>query len=54
LSHDFQCKSCQEETRLEVPFTADFFWPKWAIPTTGLWTILHSKVSWRMVIYRSL
>jgi len=28
LSHDFQCKSCQEETRLEVPFTADFFWPK--------------------------
>ncbi len=28
LSHDFQCRSCQEETRLEVPFTADFFWPK--------------------------
>jgi len=28
LSHDFQCRACSEETRLEVPFTADFFWPK--------------------------
>jgi hypothetical protein len=28
LSHDFECKSCSFETRLEVPFTADFFWPK--------------------------
>lgn len=28
LSHDFECKSCSYETRLEVPFTADFFWPK--------------------------
>ena len=28
LSHDFECKACSYETRLEVPFTADFFWPK--------------------------
>lgn len=28
LSHDFTCSSCSYETRLEVPFTADFFWPK--------------------------
>ena len=28
LSHDFECKSCSYETRLEVPFTSDFFWPK--------------------------
>jgi hypothetical protein len=28
LSHDFACSSCSFETRLEVPFTADFFWPK--------------------------
>jgi len=28
LSHDFECSSCSYEARLEVPFTADFFWPK--------------------------
>ena len=28
LSHDFECKACSYEARLEVPFTADFFWPK--------------------------
>lgn len=28
LSHNFECKSCSYETRLEVPFTSDFFWPK--------------------------
>lgn len=28
LSHNFECPSCSYETRLEVPFTADFFWPK--------------------------
>jgi hypothetical protein len=28
LSHNFECVSCSHETRLEVPFTADFFWPK--------------------------
>lgn len=28
LSHEFICSSCLFETRLEVPFTADFFWPK--------------------------
>ena len=28
LSHDFECRSCSYETRLEVPFTSDFFWPK--------------------------
>jgi len=28
LSHDFECKACSYETRLEVPFTSDFFWPK--------------------------
>jgi hypothetical protein len=28
LSHDFECRFCSHETRLEVPFTADFFWPK--------------------------
>jgi len=28
LSHEFSCSSCSFETRLEVPFTADFFWPK--------------------------
>ena len=28
LSHNFVCKACSYEARLEVPFTADFFWPK--------------------------
>jgi hypothetical protein len=28
LSHDFVCKACSYGARLEVPFTADFFWPK--------------------------
>lgn len=28
LSHDFSCSACSFETRLEVPFNADFFWPK--------------------------
>jgi hypothetical protein len=28
LSYDFECKACSYEARLEVPFTADFFWPK--------------------------
>lgn len=28
LSHDFVCSGCSFETRLELPFTADFFWPK--------------------------
>jgi hypothetical protein len=28
LSHSFSCSSCSYEARLEVPFTADFFWPK--------------------------
>lgn len=28
LSHNFECSACSFETRLEVPFTADFFWPK--------------------------
>jgi hypothetical protein len=28
LSNDFTCSACSFETRLEVPFTADFFWPK--------------------------
>lgn len=28
LSHNFECSSCSYETRLEVPFTSDFFWPK--------------------------
>jgi len=51
LSHDFECRSCSYETRLEVPFTSDFFWPKWWIPETSIWTILYPKVSWRMVVY---
>ena len=28
LSHNFVCAGCSFETRLELPFTADFFWPK--------------------------
>jgi hypothetical protein len=28
LSHEFNCSACSYEARLEVPFTADFFWPK--------------------------
>jgi len=28
LVHNFECKSCSYEARMEVPFTADFFWPK--------------------------
>jgi hypothetical protein len=28
LTHNFECRACSEETRLEVPFTSDFFWPK--------------------------
>jgi hypothetical protein len=28
LSHEFSCSACSYEARLEVPFTADFFWPK--------------------------
>ncbi len=28
LVHDFECKSCSYEAKMEVPFTADFFWPK--------------------------
>jgi hypothetical protein len=28
LVHNFECKACSFETRMEVPFTADFFWPK--------------------------
>ena len=28
LVHNFECKSCTYEARMEVPFTADFFWPK--------------------------
>ena len=28
LSHNFECRSCSYEARLEVPFTSDFFWPK--------------------------
>ena len=28
LVHNFECRSCSYEARMEVPFTADFFWPK--------------------------
>lgn len=28
LSRNFTCRECSYEARLEVPFTADFFWPK--------------------------
>lgn len=28
LTQDFECPSCEHETELEVPFTAEFFWPK--------------------------
>ena len=28
LKHDFTCISCTHEQELEVPFGADFFWPK--------------------------
>jgi|ETNvirenome_6_85_1030632.scaffolds.fasta_scaffold30966_4 hypothetical protein len=27
LAHDFTCGECGHESRLEVPFTTDFFWP---------------------------
>jgi len=27
LAHDFMCGECGHESRLEVPFTTDFFWP---------------------------
>tara|TARA_Y100001973_G_scaffold78798_1_gene115716 strand:+ start:173 stop:1036 length:864 start_codon:yes stop_codon:yes gene_type:complete len=28
LTQDFACQACGAETKMEVPFTADFFWPK--------------------------
>jgi hypothetical protein len=28
LSHQFVCKKCEFEEMIEVPLTADFFWPK--------------------------
>jgi len=28
LTQDFSCLYCNSETKLEVPLTADFFWPK--------------------------
>ena len=28
LSHNYVCSSCDFEQDMEVPFTADFFWPK--------------------------
>jgi|TARA_R110000824_G_scaffold5670_9_gene26125 hypothetical protein len=28
LTQDFLCSACGAETKMEVPFTADFFWPK--------------------------
>ena len=28
LTQDFICKFCLTETKLEVPFTTDFFWPR--------------------------
>ena len=27
LKHNFTCDECGYDNRLEVPFTADFFWP---------------------------
>ena len=27
MSHHFECQSCDHEQELEVPLTADFFWP---------------------------
>ena len=29
LRYDFTCKSCGHEQELEVPLSADFFWPKY-------------------------
>tara|TARA_R110001592_G_scaffold353235_1_gene651935 strand:+ start:135 stop:1010 length:876 start_codon:yes stop_codon:yes gene_type:complete len=28
MSHDFECSSCDWEGTMEVPLTAEFFWPK--------------------------
>jgi hypothetical protein len=28
LTQDFECPECSHEQEMEVPFTADFFWPK--------------------------
>ena len=28
LTQDFSCMACGAESRMEVPFTADFFWPQ--------------------------
>ena len=28
LTHDFACEECGYMGRLEVPFTAEFFWPE--------------------------
>ena len=28
LTQNFECSECGHEQPLEVPFTADFFWPK--------------------------
>jgi hypothetical protein len=28
LTQDIVCKKCYSETKMEVPFTADFFWPR--------------------------
>jgi hypothetical protein len=39
---------------MEVPFTQDFFWPKWEIYWKRIWTIFLFKTLWRMVVYRNV
>ena len=28
MNHDFECNNCDYEGEVEVPLTAEFFWPK--------------------------
>ena len=28
LRQNFECSKCYSSTEIEIPFTADFFWPK--------------------------
>jgi hypothetical protein len=29
MQHEFVCSSCAYTQEVEVPLTAEFFWPKW-------------------------
>jgi hypothetical protein len=29
MKHDFVCSSCSYTQEVDIPLTAEFFWPKW-------------------------